>query len=179
KPGKFDSGLIDAAVTPTGPIIVPQDEPTTDDSCVDAGGCETEEYEWIDAGPACGDGGVDDGEGCDDGNSLHGDGCDGVCLIEPNSVCLVPGQPCHSTIECGDGVVGPGEFGDDGNTENDDGCSSDCISQNASYYCPEPGQPGKRLLECGDGWVKGADECDDGHRSDADGSSSVRQAVTV
>src|SRR5690606_15223978 len=81
KPGKFDSGLIDAAVTPTGPIIVPQDEPTTDDSCVDAGGCETEEYEWIDAGPACGDGGVDDGEGGADGNCLLGEGCNGVVSV--------------------------------------------------------------------------------------------------
>ena len=75
--------------------------------------------------PFCGDGVKGSNEACDDGNAQSGDGCTGDCgAIESGYACLVPGQPCISTVVCGDGVIGGAETCDDGQSmpASGDGC---------------------------------------------------------
>ena len=148
---------------------------------------------FISSGPSCGDGELNQAsEVCDDGNTLPGDGCNGVCAIEPNFACPVPGEPCVSTIECGDGVLAGSEICDDGNAVGGDGCAADCQGIEPNYYCPTPGQPCVQVIDpcntdnpppscepvviealptCGDGIIQAdrGEQCDDGNTLPGDG----------
>ena len=104
-------------------------------------------------------------ETCDDGNARPGDGCSGVCLIEPNYRCPVPGAACVSTLYCGDGKVTAGESCDDGNTTAGDGCSADCkveggyaCSVRESAMASVAAEHGGFIGECGSGQQQGSYE---------------------
>jgi cysteine-rich repeat protein len=119
----------------------------------------------------CGDGVLGPGEECDDGNTRLGDGCSGVCKIEPDFGCAMPGRPCSPI--CGDGVIVGMETCDDGNSVGGDGCSEFCLTEDCwdcrSGVC-QPRPPvvdggscrGLPVAWCGDGKLEGAEECDDG-----------------
>ncbi len=171
-PSRPDAGPLPVDFDASGVIIIPVDRADAalpiDDCELDGGTCE---YEFFDAGPACGDGVRQEGEQCDDGNSRAGDGCNGACKVEPHYACADAGGACEFLLVCGDGQRDPGEVCDDGNTDDDDGCSADCKEQDASYVCP-PGESCVRLFACGDGRVNGSDECDDGNTESGDGCSA-------
>lgn len=122
------------------------------------------------ATPACGDGTVNAGEQCDDGNTKSGDGCNATCQLEPNWMCLTPGQACVAN-PCGDGWVKGTETCDDTNTISGDGCSASCQVE-PGWVCPTPGA--KCIAkQCGDGMIAGIETCDDGNASSGDGCSST------
>ena len=124
---------------------------------IDGGKC----YAAVDAGPYCGDGLVQSelGENCDDANRVGGDGCSGLCKVEPNFACPLPGQPCVSSIVCGNGLREVGENCDDGNRNALDGCSGNCNVE-PGWHCPTAGQPCQRLVNCGDGRLQSGEQCD-------------------
>jgi fibro-slime domain-containing protein len=116
----------------------------------------------------CGDGIVQSGEACDDGNSVSGDGCSATCgALEQDFACLIPGEPCISTVECGDGDVSGGELCDDHNQTSGDGCSSDCQVE-AGWTCPVVDSLCEAAA-CGDGVVAGDEQCEDGDSEPGDG----------
>ncbi len=122
------------------------------------------------SGPACGDGEINqESETCDDGNTLPGDGCNGICRVEPNWQCPVPGEKCILLIVCGNGKIEPGEVCDDGNTIDDDGCNSTCTIQSANFICPTPGEKCQRVEFCGNGRIGGDETCEDGNTVSGDG----------
>lgn len=125
----------------------------------------------VQVAPACGDGEINltPPEACDDGNSVPGDGCSGACVLEPYSVCPVPGERCQSTIVCGDGAVGPGEACDDGNSQSGDGCASTCQEVEMGFRCRLEGEACVRVFVCGDGVTDESEGCDDGGISPEDG----------
>ena len=109
--------------------------------------------------PACGDGLLNvDGEECDDGNGDSGDGCTATCMLEADSACPTPGEPCVSTVKCGDGKLTGSETCDDGNLVSADGCSDKCALE-AGWACSMPGLRCEAAA-CGDGKVVGFEECD-------------------
>ena len=109
--------------------------------------------------PACGDGLLNvDGEECDDGNGDSGDGCTATCMLEADSACPIPGEPCVSTVKCGDGKLTGSETCDDGNLVSADGCSDKCALE-AGWACSMPGLRCEAAA-CGDGKVVGFEECD-------------------
>jgi fibro-slime domain-containing protein len=126
--------------------------------------------------PYCGDGVKDPNEACDDGNAESGDGCTGTCdAIEQGFACLMPGQPCVSTVVCGDGDITGAETCDDGNASGGDGCSDECQLE-MGWVCPDPGELCEAAL-CGDGILAGQEECedDDAPPTDGDGCSALCQ----
>ncbi len=111
------------------------------------------------AEPACGDGIINqDGEQCDDGNGSSGDGCTATCMLEADSACPTPGEPCISIVECGDGKVSGQETCDDGNRKDGDGCDAACALEEG-WKCPVSGVRCEAAA-CGDGFVVGFEECD-------------------
>ncbi|HTJ83310.1 MAG TPA: DUF4215 domain-containing protein [Polyangiaceae bacterium] len=127
-----------------------------------------------DVGPFCGDGVKDPNEACDDGNAQSGDGCAGDCgAIETGYACLVPGQPCTSTVVCGDGAITGAETCDDGNLVAGDGCDGGCQLE-TGWVCPDPGASCEAAL-CGDGVVAGQEQCEDGNTKPGDGCSALCQ----
>ncbi|HEY2731056.1 MAG TPA: DUF4215 domain-containing protein [Polyangia bacterium] len=127
----------------------------------------------VPAGPACGNGKLEMGEACDDGNTSPGDGCSGVCQLEPNFVCPMPGQFCTSTAICGDGVVAGNELCDDGNTVGGDGCSANCRIE-MGWLCPTAGKACQPAPPppCGNGVLDMGEGCDDGNLKNGDGCSA-------
>lgn len=119
--------------------------------------------------PICGNKALEGLEECDDGNTDSGDGCTAECRREKDWICVVPGEPCQSTVVCGDGHISGNEICDDYNIYDNDGCSADCNTVEEGWLCFTPGtrcQP-----TCGDGLLKGWEQCDDGNSTDLDGCS--------
>ncbi|MBL8914594.1 MAG: DUF4215 domain-containing protein [Archangium sp.] len=110
-------------------------------------------------------------ERCDDGNLNNFDGCNQICILEPNSACPTPGQPCVSTIVCGDGLRTGNEQCDDRNPTPGDGCSATCTLE-AGWACPTIGAACV-AARCGDGILAGFEECDDNNAGSTDGCSST------
>jgi len=161
----------------TGSITDPTLDGTSTTSTSDtASGSTTEPMCETDCGPAevCGDGLLAANEQCDDGNARPGDGCSGICVIENNYECPVPGELCIPTVICGDDVIGGGENCDDGNTAADDGCSSTCLVE-PGWACAEPGEPCTPVVNamCGNGVVEFPETCDDGNTAAEDGCNST------
>ncbi|MFO0599740.1 MAG: DUF4215 domain-containing protein [Myxococcaceae bacterium] len=124
-----------------------------------------------DGGPSvCGDGVLSGNERCDDGNTTNFDGCNQICILEPNSRCPTPGQPCVSTIVCGDGLRTGTEQCDDRNMGSGDGCSATCTLE-PGWACPTIGAACV-AAQCGDGILAGFEECDDHNMASNDGCSS-------
>lgn len=123
------------------------------------------------ASAVCGDGQLGGTELCDDGNTLSGDGCDGVCVVEADYVCNVPGQPCAKIGTCGDAFLKSGEQCDDGNGIPGDGCSATCQIE-SGWICPVLGAS-CLAAQCGDGLLAGDEECDDGDANDTNGCSNA------
>jgi fibro-slime domain-containing protein len=130
----------------------------------------------VPAGPVCGNGKLEMGEACDDGNTMAGDGCSGTCELEPNFVCMTPGEFCKSTAVCGDGVVAGNELCDDGNTVGGDGCSANCRIE-MGWLCPTANTPCTPAPPppCGDGKLETGETCDDGNTKAGDGCSATCQ----
>ncbi|HTA21845.1 MAG TPA: DUF4215 domain-containing protein, partial [Polyangia bacterium] len=130
----------------------------------------------VPAGPVCGNGKLEMGEACDDGNTMAGDGCSGTCALEPNFVCMTPGEFCKSTAVCGDGVVAGNELCDDGNTVGGDGCSANCRIE-MGWLCPTANTPCTPAPPppCGDGTLETGETCDDGNTKAGDGCSATCQ----
>jgi fibro-slime domain-containing protein len=119
----------------------------------------------------CGNSAIEGNEECDDGNTTPGDGCSADCRQESDWICLVPGEPCKSTVACGDGRISGNEACDDHNTEAGDGCAADCSAVEPGWECHAAGlrcQP-----TCGDGLMKGNEGCDDGNLTAGDGCSDT------
>jgi fibro-slime domain-containing protein len=119
----------------------------------------------------CGNSAIEGNEDCDDGNTVSGDGCSATCRQESDWICVVPGEPCKSTVVCGDGRISGNEACDDHNTEAGDGCAADCSAVEPGWECHAAGlrcQP-----KCGDGLLKGTEGCDDGNPTAGDGCSDT------
>ncbi|HEX9620309.1 MAG TPA: DUF4215 domain-containing protein [Polyangiaceae bacterium] len=143
--------------------------------------------------PRCGDGRLaldetcDDGEHCDDGTPCTNDasvcvgigsgtcaprasdGCNASCNVEPDYICLFPGQLCIPDV-CGDGLRSPTEQCDDHNWDDGDGCNADCLLE-AGWVCPSAGK--KCVPKCGDGLLTDFEECEDGNADGGDGCSAA------
>lgn len=119
----------------------------------------------------CGNSAIEGNEECDDGNATPGDGCSADCREESDWICLVPGQPCTSTVVCSDGRISGNEACDDRNKEDGDGCSADCSAVEPGWECHAAGL--RCLPKCGDGALKGSEECDDGNVAGGDGCSDT------
>jgi fibro-slime domain-containing protein len=119
----------------------------------------------------CGNGVLEGMERCDDRNTTNFDGCNQICILEPNSRCPTPGQPCVSTIVCGDGLRTGNEQCDDRNPTPNDGCSATCTLE-PGWSCPTIGAACV-AARCGDSVLAGFEECDDGNAGSGDGCSST------
>jgi len=117
-----------------------------------------------DAGPpVCGNGALEGDEACDDGDTEDGDGCSADCAtVDPDFVCVVPGEACVRVVTCGNARIEGDETCDDRNTEAGDGCDADCRRE-PGWACPVVGAACV-AARCGDGVLAGFEACDDGGR---------------
>jgi fibro-slime domain-containing protein len=139
------------------------------------GGSDANDAGSVDAGSldagTCGDGSLSPGETCDDGNATGADGCSSACVLEPDSACPVPGQPCVRGAVCGDGRLGDLEQCDDRNLTPGDGCGATCAVE-SGWACPIVGVACVAAA-CGDGLLAGLEQCDDGNAAASDGCGAT------
>jgi len=164
--GVMAGGAMAAGGAPGGGGAMPVGDATAAGGAIGAGGSSMTVLLSV-----CGNGAIEQGEQCDDANLQSFDGCNGICQIEADHVCPMPGVPCISLGQCGDGLVSAAERCDDGNTVSGDGCSSDCQVVERGWICTVPGKLCRPV--CGDGVVTGYETCDDGNAVGGDGCSST------
>lgn len=169
------------------PIFIPDDDGSTTDldgsggqdnmggsdggiALDGAGGTSTGGTGPIDPEAVCGNGDLEVGELCDDGNEKGGDGCSADCtVVDPDFLCVYPGDKCQRIVTCGNGVVEGSEACDDGDEDGGDGCSANCDEVEEGFVCIKPGQDCVALSVCGNGTRERGEQCDDGQEEPADG----------
>ena len=98
--GGGGAGTVQTGGTPNIGMLGTIDEGGADGCIGGASACPVEPE------PACGDGLINvDAEECDDANGDSGDGCTATCVLEADSACPTPGEPCVSTVKCADGKL--------------------------------------------------------------------------